>query len=123
MNQLAFEVGQTATPEAVQFYILAPIAVLAALGILVVKKAVHAALLMAWIMITLAIFYIANGAAFLGADLNLREKIAIAPVIALIVLLGFYPKPALDLINPVAETTIAKSGFTDPAPTVGSERR
>ena len=33
MNQLAFEVGQTATPEAVQFYILAPIAVLAALGI------------------------------------------------------------------------------------------
>ncbi|MFM7462898.1 MAG: NADH-quinone oxidoreductase subunit J [Actinomycetota bacterium] len=66
MNQLAFEVGQTATPEAVQFYILAPIAVLAALGILVVKKAVHAALLMAWIMITLAIFYIANGAAFLG---------------------------------------------------------
>ncbi|MEY3684584.1 MAG: hypothetical protein RLZZ394_415 [Actinomycetota bacterium] len=57
------------------------------------------------------------------ADLNLREKIAIAPVIALIVLLGFYPKPALDLINPVAETTIAKSGFTDPAPTVGSERR
>ena len=57
------------------------------------------------------------------ADLNLREKIAIAPVIALIVFLGFYPKPALDLINPVAETTIAKSGFTDPAPTVGSERR
>ncbi len=57
------------------------------------------------------------------SDLNLREKIAIAPVIALIVLLGFYPKPALDLINPVAETTIAKAGFTDPAPTVGSERR
>jgi NADH-quinone oxidoreductase subunit M len=57
------------------------------------------------------------------SDLNLREKIAIAPVIALIVLLGFYPKPALDLINPVAETTIAKAGFTDPAPTIGSERR
>lgn len=57
------------------------------------------------------------------SDLNLREKIAIAPVIALIVLLGFYPKPALDLINPVAETTIAKAGFTDPSPTVGSERR
>jgi NADH-quinone oxidoreductase subunit J len=33
---------------------------------LVVKKAVHAALLMAWIMITLAIFYVANGAPFLG---------------------------------------------------------
>ena len=63
---LAFEVGQTSTPEAVQFFILAPIAILAAIGILVVKKAVHAALLMAWIMITLAIFYISNGAAFLG---------------------------------------------------------
>lgn len=63
---LAFEVGQISTPEAVQFFILAPIAVLAAIGILVVKKAVHAALLMAWIMITLAIFYISNGAAFLG---------------------------------------------------------
>ena len=63
---LAFEVGQTSTPEAVQFFILAPIAILAAIGILVVKKAVHAALLMAWIMITLAVFYIANGAAFLG---------------------------------------------------------
>ena len=63
---LAFDVGQTSTPEAIQFYILAPLAVTAAIGILVVKKAVHAALLMAWIMITLAIFYIANGATFLG---------------------------------------------------------
>ncbi len=32
-------------------------------------------------------------------DLNLREKIAIAPVIAVIVVMGFYPKPVLDLIN------------------------
>jgi len=51
-------------------------------------------------------------------DLSRREKIAIAPVIALIVLLGFYPKPALDLINPAAKATIIKAGFTDPAPTV-----
>ena len=51
-------------------------------------------------------------------DLSRREKIAIAPVIALIVLLGFYPKPALDLINPAAKATIVKAGFTDPAPTV-----
>lgn len=63
---LSFDVGQTSTPEAVQFYILAPLAVIAAIGLLVVKKAVHAALLMAWIMITLAIFYVANGAPFLG---------------------------------------------------------
>ena len=31
-------------------------------------------------------------------DLNLREKFAIAPVIAIIVVMGFYPKPVLDLI-------------------------
>ena len=54
------------TPEAVMFWILAPMAVLAALGMLLVKKAVHSALLLAWVMITLAIFYIAQDALFLG---------------------------------------------------------
>ena len=54
------------TPEAVMFWILAPIAVIAALGMLLVKKAVHSALLLAWVMITLAIFYIAQDALFLG---------------------------------------------------------
>ncbi|CAB5034303.1 unannotated protein [freshwater metagenome] len=38
----------------------------AALGMLLVKKAVHSALLLAWVMITLAFFYIAQGALFLG---------------------------------------------------------
>ncbi len=69
MHNLFFQslqVGSTATPEAVQFWILAPLAVLAALGMLLVKKAVHSALLLAWVMITLAIFYIAQGALFLG---------------------------------------------------------
>jgi NADH-quinone oxidoreductase subunit J len=66
MLNLALTVGNTETPEAVQFWILAPIAVLAALGMLVVKKAVHSALLLAWVMITLAIFYIAQDALFLG---------------------------------------------------------
>ena len=54
------------TPEAVMFWVLAPVAVLAALGMLLVKKAVHSALLLAWVMITLAIFYIAQDALFLG---------------------------------------------------------
>ena len=63
---LTLTVGRTATPEAVQFWILAPLTVAAALGILVVKKAVHSALLMAWVMVTLAIFYIAQDALFLG---------------------------------------------------------
>ena len=63
---MAYTVGQTAKPEAVQFWILAPLAVLAALGMLVAKKPVHSALLLAWVMITLAIFYIAQDALFLG---------------------------------------------------------
>jgi NADH-quinone oxidoreductase subunit J len=54
------------TPEAVMFWVLAPLAILAALGMLLVKKAVHSALLLAWVMITLAIFYIAQDALFLG---------------------------------------------------------
>ena len=54
------------TPETILFWFLAPLAVLAAIGMLLVKKAVHSALLLAWVMITLAIFYIAEGALFLG---------------------------------------------------------
>ena len=48
------------------FWVLAPVSVIAALGMLLVKKAVHSALLLAWVMITLAIFYIAQDALFLG---------------------------------------------------------
>jgi NADH-quinone oxidoreductase subunit J len=66
MINLAISVGQTETPEAVMFWILGPIAVLSALGMLLVKKAVHSAILLAWVMITLAIFYIAQDAVFLG---------------------------------------------------------
>jgi len=58
--------AQTATPEAVGFWILAPIAVVAALAMLFVRKAVHSALLLALTMIVLAIFYLANSAPFLG---------------------------------------------------------
>ena len=54
------------TPETVLFWFLAPLSVIAALGMLLVKKAVHSALLLAWVMVTLAIFYIAQGALFLG---------------------------------------------------------
>ncbi len=51
----------------IAFYILAPIMVLAALGILFVRKAVHAALLLAVVMISLAILYAALEAPFLFA--------------------------------------------------------
>ena len=55
------------------------------------------------------------------SDLNLREKIAIAPVIAIIVALGFYPSPVLKVINPAATHVIAQLGFSDPVPTNGSK--
>ena len=41
----------------IAFWILAPIMVLAALGILFVRKAVHAALLLAVVMMSLAVLY------------------------------------------------------------------
>ena len=56
------------------------------------------------------------------ADLNKREIAAIAPVIALIVALGFYPKPALEIINPAAQVTITKAGYSDPQPLVGGDK-
>jgi NADH-quinone oxidoreductase subunit J len=63
---LAADAGSTSTGEAVAFWLLAPLAVLAALGMLAVKKAVHSALLLAFVMICLAIFYTMQGAVFLG---------------------------------------------------------
>ena len=53
------------------------------------------------------------------ADLSLREKLAIAPVIAVIIAMGFYPKPVLDIINPSAEKVVVTAGFTDPEAKVG----
>ncbi|MBU3692718.1 MAG: NADH-quinone oxidoreductase subunit M [Candidatus Nanopelagicaceae bacterium] len=55
-------------------------------------------------------------------DLNKREIAAIAPVIAVIIFLGFYPKPALEIINPAAIDTISRAGFSDPAPVVGGNK-
>ncbi len=39
-------------------------------------------------------------------DLSLREKVVVAPLIALIVLLGFYPSRSLDVINPAVKATM-----------------
>jgi NADH-quinone oxidoreductase subunit J len=56
----------TGLGEQIMFWILGPICVLAALGLLFAKKAVHAALGVALVMINLGIFYIAQEADFLG---------------------------------------------------------
>jgi NADH-quinone oxidoreductase subunit M len=52
-------------------------------------------------------------------DLHLREVMAVAPLIALMVFLGVYPKPLTDVINPAVEATMQDIGQTDPAPTQG----
>jgi len=52
-------------------------------------------------------------------DLNRREMIAIAPVLAIIIILGFFPKPILDVVNPTVAHTMQVVGVTDPAPTGG----
>jgi NADH-quinone oxidoreductase subunit M len=51
-------------------------------------------------------------------DLNVREAWVIAPLIAVIFFLGFYPKPVLDVINPAIERTMQTVGVQDPSPTV-----
>ncbi|MBC9822252.1 NADH-quinone oxidoreductase subunit J [Terrabacter sp. MAHUQ-38] len=56
----------TSTAEAVGFWLLAPLAVIAALGLLFARKAVHAALGMALVMCILGVFYIMQKADFLG---------------------------------------------------------
>ncbi|CAO5175889.1 NADH-quinone oxidoreductase subunit M [Frankia sp. AiPs1] len=50
-------------------------------------------------------------------DLSLREKVVVAPVIALIIGLGVYPKPLIDIIRPTVTATYADIGKSDPAPT------
>jgi len=60
------ESGKTTTAEAVLFWTLGPIMVLAALGLLFAKKAVHAALAVVVVMISLAFLYVAQDAVFLG---------------------------------------------------------
>ncbi|NEA46080.1 NADH-quinone oxidoreductase subunit J [Streptomyces sp. SID10815] len=56
----------TSTGEAFQFWVLGTVAVLGALGTVLMRKAVHSALCLAGTMIVLAVFYLANGAYFLG---------------------------------------------------------
>ncbi len=50
------------------------------------------------------------------SDLDWRERLAIIPVLALILLLGFFPKPVLDLVEPVAKQTMSYVQLADPAP-------
>ena len=49
-------------------------------------------------------------------DLRARELWAVGPLIALIIALGVYPKPVLDVINPAVHQTLVQVHSTDPVP-------
>ena len=49
-------------------------------------------------------------------DLKPRELLAVVPLVALIIALGVYPKPILDVINPAVNTTMSQVGAHDPVP-------
>jgi NADH-quinone oxidoreductase subunit M len=49
-------------------------------------------------------------------DLVPREILVVAPLIALLIVLGVYPKPALDVINPAVTHTLTTIDQPDPVP-------
>src|SRR5208283_3036389 len=49
-------------------------------------------------------------------DLKPRELWAVVPLVALIVAMGIYPKPVLDVINPAVHQTLVQVHMTDPVP-------
>jgi NADH-quinone oxidoreductase subunit M len=51
-------------------------------------------------------------------DLVPRELVVVAPLIALLLVLGVYPKPALDVIDPSVGHVMTTIGVQDPAPRV-----
>jgi NADH-quinone oxidoreductase subunit M len=46
-------------------------------------------------------------------DLDRRELAVVTPLIALIIALGVYPQPLLDLIEPAVEATLSDLGGSD----------
>jgi NADH-quinone oxidoreductase subunit M len=51
-------------------------------------------------------------------DMDAREAWVVAPLVAVIVALGFFPKPVLDVLNPAVGRTMQQTSSQDPAPTV-----
>jgi NADH-quinone oxidoreductase subunit M len=47
-----------------------------------------------------------------------RELLVVAPLIALLIFLGVYPKPVTDIVNPAVQQTMSDVHKTDPKPEV-----
>lgn len=54
-------------------------------------------------------------------DLSGRERLAMVPLVLLIVALGVFPKPMLAVIEPAVQASMQHVGVTDPAPRVSAE--
>jgi NADH-quinone oxidoreductase subunit M len=54
-------------------------------------------------------------------DLTGRERLAMAPLVLLIVVLGVFPKPMLAVIEPAIQATMQHVGVSDPQPKVSAE--
>jgi len=55
-------------------------------------------------------------------DLSWRESIVVGPLVALLIIFGFYPKPLLDVITPAVTATLQDDvGVTDPVPAAVQE--
>ncbi|WP_407558059.1 NADH-quinone oxidoreductase subunit M [Mycobacterium paraintracellulare] len=82
-----------------------------------VTALVLSAVYMLWLYQRVMTGPVATGNEKIG-DLRARELIVVAPLIALLLVLGIYPKPVLDIINPAVENTMTTIGQHDPKPTV-----
>ena len=51
-------------------------------------------------------------------DLGGREVTALVPIVALTIILGLFPAPILNVINPAVDRVMQSVGATDPEPTV-----
>ena len=47
-------------------------------------------------------------------DLSKREIAVLAPLVVIVLALGFYPQPVLDVITPSVGATLTEVGVTDP---------
>ena len=56
-------------------------------------------------------------------DATAREKWVAAPILAVILMLGFVPNLALNLIEPVTQSTLSHIGVTDPVAPLGEEAK
>ena len=56
-----------------------------------------------------------------STDLNLRERLAVVPLLVLLIVFGFFPKPLLQVADKAAQGVMQAAGETNPAHTIQGE--